>query len=167
MACRWRASARKLMLERLTPFTTATAFRSACGCAGAGSLRGDDFVGSYAALVVHWVGNCWVLQGRCPASTNQDQRSPEPPRRSVVSRVSARCPEGKQKISTRMVLGVQTTGLIVHPLFTFAGPSGHVTRVRSPHRKTAGTCALPNKARRHRASGFTTGECPPSCEGYA
>ena len=61
-----------------------------------------------------------------------------------------------------LVLGVHTTGLIVHPLFTFAGPSGHVTRVLSPHRKAAGTRALPSQARRHRASGFTQGNDPPS-----
>lgn len=132
-----------------------------------GSLRGDDFVDSYAALVVHWVGGCWVLQGRCPASTNRDQRSPEPPRRSVVSRVSARCPEGKQKISTRLVWVSQTTGLIVHPLFIFAGPSGHVTRVRSPHRKAAGRVPFRTRPGGIVPPGSPPGNDPPSCEGYA
>ena len=70
----------------------------------------------------------------------------------------ARSPKGRQRYPCAW-LGLQTTRLIVHPLFTFAGPSGNVTRVRSPHRKAAQTRALSEQGPAGVVPpGFTAGE---------
>ena len=66
--------------------------------------------------------------GPCLASTNQDQRSPEPPHRSVASRSRQRCPEGKQKISTPVVLGVHDNWVDRSPVVHLRGP----IRTRDP-----------------------------------
>ena len=57
---------------------------------------------------------------------------------------------------------------IIHPLFTFAGPSRHVCRVRSPHREVASMPLLPGQARcAARRRGPLRGKRPFVCEGHA